>query len=251
MTKILVLNPNSSQSMTDGVKKVVKAIYLPENTDLHFYTAPSNAPASINNGEDIASSVEAVKADAWRYIESGKFEGILIACFSVHPLVGELQQLTGTSGVATGIFEASILTALPLLKPDEKWGVVTTGKFWEKHLSDGVQHFLGAGETDSNAKFAGVESTGLNASDFHHGVSPDVVNQKIREATGRLLRKGKVTTVVMGCAGMAGMESQIRRGAAEEMGEEFAGKVLNVVDGVTAGVIQIEQLCRQQRLLRR
>lgn len=167
----------------------------------------------------------------------------------MHPLVGEFQQQYG--GIVTGIFEASILTALSLLKPAEKWGIVTTGKFWEKHLRNGVQHFLGAAEADTNSKFAGVESTGLNASDFHHGVSPDVVNQKIREATKRLLRKGQVTCVVMGCAGMAGMEDQIRNAAAEEVDREFATKALNVVDGVAAGVMQLEQVVRQQRYLRR
>lgn len=172
-----------------------------------------------------------------------------MACFSVHPLVGRLQQQT--RGVVTGIFEASILTALPLLRPNEKWGIVTTGKFWEKHLRDGVQSFLGAVEADTNTKFAGVESTGLNASDFHHGVSADVVNQKIREATKRLLGKGQVTCVVMGCAGMAGMEDQIRNAASEEVDKEFAFKVLNVVDGVAAGIMQLEQVIRQQRYLRR
>ncbi|KAK9415570.1 putative Asp/Glu/hydantoin racemase [Seiridium unicorne] len=251
MPKILVLNPNSSQSMTDGVKTVVKAIDLPQSADIHFYTAPASAPASINDGKDIASSAEAVKADAWRYIEDEKFDGILVACFSVHPLVGELQRMEGHSRIVTGIFEASILTALPLLKPDEKWGIVTTGKFWEKHLTDGVQHFLGAGEGDKNTRFAGVESTGLNASDFHHGVSPDVVNQKIREATKRLLKKGQVTCIVLGCAGMAGMEDQVRTAALEESGEDFAHNILNVIDGVAAGIIQAEQIIRQQQLLRR
>ncbi|ETS80968.1 hypothetical protein PFICI_05970 [Pestalotiopsis fici W106-1] len=248
MAKILVLNPNSSRSMTDGVKKVVASAELPQGTDIHYYTGPSSAPASINDGDDIDASVQAVKADAWPYIKEQGFDGIVVACFSVHPLVVELAR---ENILATGIFEASILTALPLLLPDEKWGIVTTGKFWEAHLLHGVQHFLGASVSDSNDKFAGVESTGLIASDFHHGVSPEVINQKIREATKRLLRKGKVTCVAMGCAGMAGLEDQIRTAAMEECGEDFAYKTFKVIDGVAAGVMQVEQLIRQQWLLKR
>ncbi|KAK6201953.1 hypothetical protein LQW54_009166 [Pestalotiopsis sp. IQ-011] len=248
MTKILVLNPNSSRSMTEGVKKVVGSTDLPKGLDIHYYTGPSDSPASINDGDDIDSSVRAVKADAWQYIQDEGFDGILVACFSVHPLVGEIQKLG--KPFVTGIFEASISTALPLLRSDERWGIVTTGKFWEDHLLHGVQHFLGAGGNDYNAKFAGVESTGLNASDFHHGVSPEVVNQKIREATKRLLRKGKVTCVAMGCAGMAGLEDQIRTAASEEYGKDFAEKLF-VIDGVVAGVIQVEQMIRQQRVLRK
>ncbi|KAF7528435.1 hypothetical protein G7054_g10131 [Neopestalotiopsis clavispora] len=248
MAKILILNPNSSRSMTEGVKKVVASTNLPQGTDIHYYTAPANAPASINDGDDIAASVQAVKADAWPYIKDERFDGILVACFSVHPLVVELAR---ENILATGIFEASILTALPLLRPDEKWGIVTTGKFWEAHLQHGVQQFLGAGDSDPNFKFAGVESTGLNASDFHHGVSPEVVNQKIREATKRLLRKGQITCVAMGCAGMAGLEDQIRTAAEEQCGRDYAYKRLKVIDGVAAGVMQVEQLIRQQKLCKR
>lgn len=150
-------------------------------------------------------------------------------------------------GTVTGIFEASVLAAIPLLHQGQKWGIVTTGKFWEAHLYDGVGAFLGA-KTDTNAKFAGVESTGLNASDFHHGVDPAVVRQKLKAATKRLLDAGDVTVVVMGCAGMAGLEEIIREAASEERGEEFAYETLHVIDGVRAGIMQVDHMIRNQRL---
>ena len=171
-----------------------------------------------------------------------------MACFSVHPLVPRLQALSSSKRAVTGIFEASILTAMSLLEPDQRWGIVTTGKFWEEHLANGVKAFLGAGATDTNSKFAGVESTGLNASDFHHGVDPAIVRKKIMDATKRLLGGGKTTCVVMGCAGMAGLEETIRSAAKEEFGEEFAYNILHVIDGVRAGITQVEQMVRNQRL---
>lgn len=175
------------------------------------------------------------------------YDGILVACFSVHPLVPQLQrQLPDT--VITGIFEASVLTALSLLRPGDRWGIVTTGPFWERHLSDGVASFLGADNASMNSKFAGVQPTGLNASEFHQGVAADVVRRKIRDSTQKLLSKGRVTCVVMGCAGMAGMDLEIRRAAEEAHGHDFAFKTLHVVDGVLAGIVHIEQAVRQLRL---
>ncbi|KAI1842053.1 hypothetical protein JX265_013592 [Neoarthrinium moseri] len=250
---ILVLNPNSSKDMTETIETAIGAIPLSDSTSLEFYTAPSAAPPSINDGDDIAASTVAVLADGWWDTGNERsFAGMLVACYSVHPLVGQLRQKQSRP-VVTGIFEASILTALALLRgPGDKWGIVTTGKWWEEHLANGVLDFLGAPEkTDrtENSKFAGVESTGLNASDFHHGVAPEVVNRKIRDATKRLLAKGNVTCIVMGCAGMAGMKAEIQKAAREARGEEFVRKTLSVVDGVGAGILQLQTMITQQRVL--
>lgn len=283
-TKILVLNPNSSQTMTDGMRAAIldPILGLPYSTEVHTYTAPPSAPASIDDGADIAQSTDAVLAD-FKYNDRDAYDGILVACFSVHPLVQKLHQQRSSSSRAAviGIFEASILTALSLLPPltpppapapapaslpsnsygqwqaeqqqQQRWGIVTTGKFWEDHLSEGVRHFLGDSGvgTEPNSRFAGVQSTGLNASDFHNGVSPEVVRRKLKEATRRLLSSDHQTTViVMGCAGMAGLEEIIREAAAEEVDGVFAYEVLHVVDGVRAGILQIETMIKHQRLRR-
>lgn len=175
------------------------------------------------------------------------YDAILVACYSVHPLVQQLSHEFPSS--VTGIFEASILTAQLLLKPhsDEKWGIVTTGTFWEEHLADGVKSFLGQDENLSSVKtFAGVFTTGLNAGDFHQ-VSEEEVTSRLRSATKKLLESGNVKCVVMGCAGMAGLESIIRSTAEEVQGKQ-AGKDLYVVDGVKAGILQLEQMMHSKRL---
>ncbi|KAI1420747.1 hydantoin racemase [Xylaria sp. FL1777] len=236
-TKILLLNPNSSLSMTNGMKTVLNEMYT--------YTGPSGCPTSINDAHDIQKSTDAVLADL---DDISRYHGIVVACFSVHPLVPKLQSSSGLNCAVTGIFEASVLAAISLLEPGQKWGIVTTGKFWEDHLSDGVKAFLGADVKDGNAKFAGVESTGLNASDFHHGVDPAVVRQKLKKATKRLLDAGEIHVIVMGCAGMAGLEDIIREAADDERGEEFAYSILHVIDGVRAAVMQVDHAIRNQRL---
>ncbi|RYP74119.1 hypothetical protein DL771_003177 [Monosporascus sp. 5C6A] len=269
-TRILVLNPNSSQSMTDGMRAAINDpdLGLPYSTEIHAYTAPPAAPTSINDAADIARSTEVVLADLQSEDRSpgerpSAYDGILVACYSVHPLVRELR----SSGCAvTGIFEASVVMALSLLpaprslspsssspgndEQQQQWGIVTTGKFWEEHLAAGVQVFLGTSSDprrDPRSRFAGVESTGLNASDFHNGVSPEVVREKLKGATKRLLKGGRTTVIAMGCAGMAGLEEIIRSAAAEEVGERFAYDELHVLDGVRAGIMQLEIMMKQQR----
>jgi Asp/Glu/hydantoin racemase len=180
------------------------------------------------------------------------FDAVLVACFSVHPLVeprayGCIYDFDPDISV-TGIFEASILTCLSLLRPGEQWGIVTTGKFWEEHLTVGVNRFLGTQPGSANVKFAGVESTGLNAGDFHGGVDPDVVREKMKEATRRLLSKGDIKCVVMGCAGMAGLEDIIREVAHEKYRHtESRASELLIVDGVMAGIGLLEQIIRNKR----
>ncbi|KAI1453575.1 Asp/Glu/hydantoin racemase [Annulohypoxylon moriforme] len=250
-TKILVLNPNSSKAMTDGLKNVIDSVDLSYSTEIYTYTAPSSSPASINNGEDLLLSQSTVLEDlSSRYPDGLPYDGVLIACYSVHPLVTSMQLSPTYPKSVTGIFEASILTTLSLLGGDDTWGIVTTGKWWEEHLANGVDFFLGAKACeDPNSRFKGVESTGLNASDFHDGVDPKVVEKKLKEATKRLLSKGGVKAILMGCAGMAGLEAIIRSAASEAQGDEFAYSELHVVDGVRAGITQVEQMIKYQRLL--
>ncbi|KAH8671680.1 hypothetical protein BX600DRAFT_434778 [Xylariales sp. PMI_506] len=274
LTKILVINPNSSTAMTEGVKTVINSLDLPLSTEIHTYTAPAaTSPASINDQKDIWVSLAAVKGDEQGLgprLRSGEYDGVLVACYSVHPLVPYLQEALGRSAAVTGIFEASIPAALSLLRAGERWGIVTTGPFWEEHLASGVSAFLGLEEAEAEAgagtgagagvrgdgRFVGVESTGLNASDFHgegEGAA-ELMRKKLKDATARLLRKGgdgasgSVSCVVMGCAGMAGLEDIIREAAAEEMGEDFAYGQLHVVDGVRAGIVQVDQMIKSYRL---
>lgn len=151
----------------------------------------------------------------------------------------------------TGIFEASALTALSLIpapKYGGKWGIVTTGKFWEDHLSNGVKSLLGQDSDSSNSRFAGVFSTGLNAGDFH-SISPEEVRRKLKEATKQLLAQGNVACVLMGCGGMAGLEDIIRSTAVEQY-DKAKGERVYIIDGVKAGVMQLEQAVHNKHAFR-
>lgn len=222
-----------------------------------MYTAPPNSgsPASINDAADIQASTQAVTAHLRNHpILDGQYQGVLVACYSSHPLVDTITAQYPDL-LVTGIFEASIAATLPLLRRASRrggggggggWGIVTTGQYWEAHLTSAVQTFLGQSEgaASANQWFRGVFTTGLNASDFHgDGVSPATIRQKLAEATRRLLRTGGVGCVIMGCAGMAGLEEIIREACVDEYGEESARRVY-VIDAVRAGVGVLEGMVR-------
>jgi Asp/Glu/hydantoin racemase len=142
----------------------------------------------------------------------------------------------------TGIFEASVATSLQIIHPDERFGIVSTGKVWEEILGEAVEAYLGTNGKDVSKRFAGVETTGLNATELHH-MPQDEVKMRMKEATKRLLRKGNVGAVCLGCAGMAGMDEMVREACVEELGEE-KGKRVRIVDGVKAGVAWLEGAVR-------
>ncbi|KAM0353030.1 hypothetical protein ACHAPU_001916 [Fusarium lateritium] len=250
--RILVLNPNSSTTMTAGMANAIRQMSLPDSVEIYTYTAPPHsAPDSIDDQDDISRSTQAVLDDPKieEELDSDKYDAVLVACFSVHSLVSKLTRYRHLS--VTGIFEASVLTSYSLMSaPDNagKWGIVTTGKFWEEHLSDGVKNLLGQEKDDINNKFAGVFSSGLTAGDLHK-VPPEQVKEKLREATKRLLNEGQVSVVVMGCGGMAGLENIIRSTAIEMYGKAD-GNLVYIVDGVKAGVMQLEQMVRSNQTFR-
>jgi Asp/Glu/hydantoin racemase len=65
----------------------------------------------------------------------------------------------------------------------------------------------------------------------------------MKDAVKRLLGKGKVGAICLGCAGMAGMDEIVREACIEELGQE-EGQRLRIVDGVMAGVAWLEGAVR-------
>ena len=63
----------------------------------------------------------------------------------------------------------------------------------------------------------------------------DRVAQEMKSATTRLLRKGNVKAICLGCAGMSGMDSTVRDACIQELGEA-QGEEVRIVDGINAAV---------------
>jgi Asp/Glu/hydantoin racemase len=232
MRSILIINPNSTESMTNGLKPLVDALDF-KNTIHEYFTAPTG-PKSINNEDDGAESAKHCLPALRQALD--RHDGFLVACYSQHPLVPLLKEepvVKAARKPVTGIFEASVGTSLQSIHPDEKFGIVSTGKVWEDILTEATVKFLGTG-SDAGKRFAGVETTGLNATDLHDAPAEEV-RKKMKDAVKRLLKKGRVGAICLGCAGMAGLDQMVREACVEELGE-VDGRRVRIVDGVMAGV---------------
>ncbi|KAI0664007.1 Asp/Glu/hydantoin racemase [Cubamyces menziesii] len=232
--KLLVINPNSSIPMTGGLMSALSDLEH-SGLVLKYFTGPSSSPPSIN---DFTTSIlSAARTFDMLYelvltsADDDGYDAYLVACFSDHPLVGMLREHTHKP--VLGIFEASIMQALALGDP---FGIVTTGKYWEAALTAGVKRIFGS--ADFSGKFVGVQSTGMSAAELHE-VSQDVVADRIAVATSQIVARG-ARTVILGCAGMSGMEDAARRGR--------SGVDIRIIDATRSGVTTLEGLVRAQRL---
>lgn len=228
--------------MTDVLDALIKKYsdQLPHGVHIETYTAPSGPP-SIDNDDDALMSTKAVMADLQFRFE--EYDAYLVTCYSVHPLVGMLKARVSPRIHVTGIFEASILTALSLLPLDSdlKFGIISTGTFWEKALTLGVDKLCGS-ENSNNKRLKGVETIGLNASDLHD-TDAEEVKIKVQRATKRLVRDKDVRVICLGCATMAGLYTTVAEALKEELGEK--AQSVYIVDGVLAGLCQLETLIRE------
>ncbi|KZT73914.1 hypothetical protein DAEQUDRAFT_683517 [Daedalea quercina L-15889] len=239
MPSILIINPNSTVSITEGLQSLVNSFGFSETT-YGFFTAPSG-PESINSAEDAAISTEHCLPHLEPLLD--QYDGFLVACYSEHPLVAALKSQSSVLGGkkhVTGIFEASISASLQLVGHKPQFGIITSGKAWEQVLTDAVHTYLG---TETSTKFAGVECTGLNATDLHSGSAE--VERRVVEATRRLVWKGNVGVICLGCAGMTGLVELVREVCMEQLGDEDGGAV-RIVDGVQAGIAFLEGAIRVQ-----
>ena len=235
---------------------------------------------SIDSGEDSAKSALHCKPFVQPLVS--KYDGFLVACYSAHPLVsilkdeirkfeeGESSSGTTTTAAArssrkfvTGIFEASVVTSLSMIssfhflnerelkkaQARDTFGIVSTGNVWKDELGKAVNEMMiGAGFSQQGGhtdRFAGVETTGLTAIELHQ-TPPDIVRQRIIEATQKLVKEvapHPVSAICMGCAGMAGMEEAVRQGCIEAYGTQ-RGKGVRIIDGVVAGAGLLVSACK-------
>jgi Asp/Glu/hydantoin racemase len=247
--KILLINPNSSEEMTENLKPLISR--YPTKMAIDTFTAPTSAPKSINNETDALDSANVVLPEILQYIKEKKYDGYLVACYSLHPLVEMIRDIVPRGVYVTGIFEASIMTALTLTptprdqavtKHKTRFGIVTTGTAWEAALSEGVLRVLGLDTLAQAKRFKGVESTGLNADELHTAPK-ELVTKKMNEATKRLVRGRDVKVISLGCAGMSGLDEIVTEALIEELGEKESREIF-VLDPVKAGLGILENLLR-------
>lgn len=213
MPSILIINPNSSSSITDTLQDYLKP---PPDFTYSFFTGPADScPSSVDDNVTADQSAQGCIQALISLIR--KHDAFLVSCYSDHPLVGLLK--SETTKPVLDIFHASIIQSLALQRG--KCAIVTTGKPWERILDDAVVKFLGA---SSDIHFTRTYSTGLGVLELH-GLSFDVVAKRIGECAKQAIKDG-AKVVCLGCAGMSGLEKAV---------VDAVGNEIKIIDGVVAG----------------
>jgi allantoin racemase len=210
--KILVINPNTTASMTDKIAAAARAVARP---DTQIIAANSqNGPASIQGFLDVALCVPGLLAEVARH---GDVDAIVIACFDD----------TGVDAVRTmvtvpvlGIGEAAYHAASMI---STKFSVITTLSRSVPGLENNLVRYGLA------AKCVRVRATDIPVLKLEEGDPATLL--RIRTEIRDAIEHDKAEAIVLGCAGMADL--MVRLSA------EFG---LPVIDGVAAGVTFAEAL---------
>lgn len=213
--RILLINPNTSQSFTAKIQAIAEKYALP-GTHVHAIN-PESGPRSIESIYDELLSSPGTLEAALANLDG--FDAFVIACYSDHPTVYALREITDKP--VLGIAEASIYIACML---GHKFSVVTTNREWEPLLWDAVRHY-GMAE-----RCASVRSTGMPVLALE-SASPEETYQMILNASRLAMEKDGAEVICLGCAGMTGLDKKLE-----------AELRIPVVDGVVGALKLLEGL---------
>jgi allantoin racemase len=218
MTRLLVVNPNTSVEMTETIRRAAEAAAVAIGVTADTI-CPGTGPESIEGRFDEIISAYWTLNCVMQVV--AEYDGVVVACYGPHPAIEGIREATCVPTM--GIMEASILYALPL---GAKFSIVTTSPRWQPLLVEGIK-LLGV-----EARCASVRSSGLAVLDLDRLPQAEVCARLAEEARLAVAIDG-AEVILLGCAGMAGVQESVA---------SVAG--VPVVDAVWAGVIQVGALAR-------
>lgn len=211
--KILIVNPNSTASMTEKIRVAACSVAAP-GTEI-VAVNPTDSPASIEGYADEALCV----APLMREVAAGTAAGadaVVVACFD-DPGLGACR--TVTERPVVGICEAAMLLASTVAA---RFQVVTTLRRAVPVIEDLAQAY-GMGAKCTRVRACEVPVLSLE-------VEGSPAQRLVREEVAAAARDG-AEAVILGCAGMADLAAQLTR----ETG-------VPVIDGVAAATKLAEAL---------
>jgi Asp/Glu/hydantoin racemase len=210
---LLLVNPNSTGSMTAELSRIYSGI-APASLSFIDGSSIQGCPPAIENQTQSVISAALLLPLILSHIADSPVDGILVCCFSDHPLVPILRENVDVP--VLGIFHASLQAASML---DRKFGIVTTAMAWQPILTASVQ---AAGAHGSSA---GVIATGLGVLELESRPQDEVL-RRIEECTSTLIERG-ASCIVLGCAGMAPLEKLLN---------DILPNEIKIIDGVRYGI---------------
>lgn len=212
--RILVVNPNTTASMTDKIRASAESVCAP-GTEI-IALNPAEGPKSVEGHFDEAMCLPGLLREV-QAGEAAGYDGFVIACFD-DPGLGACREIA--SGPVVGICEAamhaasivassfSVVTTLPRAVPIVEELAVRYGM--DRHLRR---------VRAANIPVLALEEDGGSA------------RNRVRDEVAIAVEQDRCEAVILGCAGMADLTAWLTK----ETG-------VPVIDGVVAGVKLVEGL---------
>lgn len=214
--RIKVINPNTTESMTAKIGDAARAVAAP-GTEI-VAVSPAMGPVSIEGHYDEALSALGV-LDEVRRGEGDAIDGYVIACFGDPGLLAAREVARGpVVGIAEAAMHAASLIATG-------FSVVTT-LARTRPIAEHLVHAYGMERACRK-----VRATDLPVLDLEVEAGRAAVRERILDECRRALDEDGAEAIVLGCAGMADLASDL----AKALG-------VPVIDGVGAGVKLVEAL---------
>jgi allantoin racemase len=214
--RILLVNPNSTASMTEQIARVARQVVRP-TTEI-IATNPTDTPSSIQGYLDVATCLSGLIAEVRRHPDC---DAVVVGCFD-DTGVDALRCITKAPVI--GIGEAAYHAASMIAS---KFSVVTT---LSRSIAGLEANLLRYG---LDRRCASVRASDVPVLELERGDAETIAKVR-RQIEAAIVRDG-AEAIVLGCAGMTDLMASF----AEEFG-------VPVVDGVTCAATMAEALvaCR-------
>lgn len=194
MKKILIINPNTSEQMTDKIRAVAERA---KGHDCQItVTCPEHGPVTIESSYDEAFAIGPT-IDLVRQASEQDYDAIILACFCE---VGVEAAREVSPVLVLGLEEATLSTALLL---GEKFGIMTEKR---PRVAMKVRHIRRYGLLE---RLASVRPLGLSVAEL----DADPVGTKAAgiELARRMVEEDGAEVIIMGCAAMAGYSDDLEQ----------------------------------------
>ena len=217
MTRLLLINPNTTQSITDLVLKHAKR-FAAKGTTLRAISGafgPRYIASRIGYAIAGHAAVDALANDR------GARDAVVLACFG-DPGLAALKEVSKVPVV--GMAEASILQACAI---GRRFSIVTGGERWKPMLEE----FVAA--QGLAARLASVRTVAPTGADIAR--NPKAAMALLARGCSACAREDGADVVILGGAGLAGLAAKLRTAVD-----------VPLLDGVACAISMAEALAKQK-----
>ena len=231
MKQLLIINPNTSTSVTQLLVKHAKQL-VPSDVEVQGVTARFGAPYIIDEASFAVASHATL--DAWAAARSraaSNATSILIGCFGDPGLIALAQSSPApVTGLASAAFEVAAKHG--------RFAIVTGGERW-KPMLERLAHALGFSD-----RLAGIVTVAPNGGQL--AANPELAKKLLAEACARAATDFKADAVILGGAGLAGIAAQIQSHVnvplidSVQAGIEIALKLMKVAPKIASAGFEVQ-----------